>query len=120
MPSTAIAFGRILILIGILGYGYGLTTTNASLTALIPAIFGIVIMVLGHVAKAKDNLRKHLMHAAVLVALLGFLASAGRLLSKISEFKVSAASLSQIAMAIACLIFVILCVRSFINARKNA
>lgn len=119
MPSTAILFGRILILIGIAGYGYGLTTANASPTALIPAFFGIVIMILGHVAKAKDNLRKHLMHAAVLIALLGFLASLGGL---ITRYNVSAnpAIISQVAMAMTCLIFVLLCVRSFMNARQNA
>ncbi len=121
MPSIAINFGRILILIGIIGYAYGFFMSEyASLTALIPAAFGIVILALGYFAKAKENLRKHLMHAAVLVALLGFLASAGRLFSKMSEITLSAAYLSQIAMAVTCLVFIILSVRSFINARKNA
>ncbi len=119
MPSTAILFGRILVFIGILGYGYGLVMGNASLTALIPAVVGVVLLGLGHIAKAKENLRKHLMHVAVIVALLGFLASAGRLISKISEFSISVASVSQIAMALTCLIFIVLCVQSFINARKS-
>lgn len=119
MPSIAINFGRILVLIGIIGYAYGLLFSSyASLTALIPAVFGVVILLLGHFAKAKENLRKHLMHAAVLVALLGFLASAGRLISKIGEITLSAAYLSQIAMAVTCLVFIILSVRSFIDARK--
>lgn len=121
MPSTAITFGRILILIGVAGYLYGMFMSEyASLTALIPAAFGIILLVLGHISKAKDNLRKHLMHVAVLVGLLGFLASAGRLISKISEITLSAAYISQIAMALTCLAFVILCVRSFIEARKSA
>ena len=120
MPSTAINFGRILVLIGAVGYIYGMTTGSASVTALIPAFFGIVLMVLGHVARAKENLRKHLMHAAVLVAFLGFLASAGRLVSKIGEITLSAAFISQIAMALTCLIFVILAVKSFMDARRKS
>lgn len=120
MPSITINFGRILILIGAIGYIYGLTmTAYASPTALIPAVFGLILMVLGYVARAKEDLRKHLIHAAVVVALLGFLASAGRLVMKIGEFQLSAAYLSQVAMALTCLIFIIISVRSFMNARSN-
>jgi Kef-type K+ transport system membrane component KefB len=119
MPGTAIWFGRLLILLGAIGYGYGLTAGNASITALIPAAFGVVLMILGHAASARENLRKHLMHAAVIVALIGFFASASRLVMKASEFTVSAGSLSQIAMAVICLVFVVLCVRSFIAARRS-
>lgn len=119
MPGTAIWLGRLLILLGVIGYGYGLTSGSASFTALIPAAFGIVLMVLGHVAKSSENLRKHLMHVAVVVALLGFIATAGRLVMKLGEFTVSAASLSQIAMAVICLVFVVLAVRSFVAARSE-
>src|SRR5215218_1451851 len=75
MPSTSVWFGRILILLGIIGYGYGMTTPNPSITALIPAVFGVILMALGHIAQSKENLRKHLMHGAVLVGLIGFLAT---------------------------------------------
>lgn len=119
MPSIAINFGRLLVLIGIIGYAIGYFDGKLSATALIPAAFGIVLMILGYVARAKENLRKHLMHVAVLVGLIGFLASAGRLLSKITQLSLTPAVIAQIAMALACLAFVILCVRSFMNARKN-
>ena len=39
MPSTAIACGTLLVLIGILGYVNGVMTNHASVTALIPAFF---------------------------------------------------------------------------------
>ena len=120
MNSAAIGFGRLLVLIGIAGYAYGMFGGNASVTALIPAFFGIVLLALGHLARAKENLSKHLMHAAVIVAFLGFVLPAGRLASKFGEITLSAAYISQIAMALICLIFVILSVRSFINARKSA
>lgn len=119
MPGTAIWFGRLLILLGILGYAYGLTSGPASVTALIPAAFGVVLMLLGHIAAARENLRKHLMHAAVLVAVIGFLMTAGRLALKFSELSLSAGVVSQAVMAVICLVFVILAVRSFVAARSS-
>ena len=106
-------------MIGIIGYVFSIIDGNTSWTALIPAIFGLVLDVLGIAAKKMESLRKHLMHAAVVVGLLGFLASAGRILSRINDLTVSLAVFSQVAMAVICLVFVLLCVKSFINARKN-
>ena len=119
MPSTAIVSGILLILLGIIGYVFSIVDGNTSLTALIPAAFGLVLAILGFAAKAKDDLRKHLMHAAVLVALIGFIIPAGRVLSQIILIVLSLANISQIAMALICLLFVILSVKSFINARRS-
>ncbi len=120
MNNTAILIGRLLVLLGAIGYGYGLYNGNASFTALIPAIFGIVIMACGHIANAKENLRKHMMHLAVLVALIGFAFPAWRLLAKASELTLSFAVIMQAAMALLCLVFVVLSVRSFVAARRSA
>jgi hypothetical protein len=119
MTSTSIICGVLLILIGVIGYVYGMSTGAASPTALIPAAFGIVIVILGAIAAAKPDLRKHLMHVAVIVALLGFLIPAIRLLMKLNQLTMSAAVISQLAMALVCLLFVILAVRSFIAARRE-
>ena len=119
MPSTSIAFGVLLILVGTIGYIYGLMNDKASITALIPAFFGIVMAALGIAARASEGLRKHLMHAAILIALLGFILTAGRLIMKLNELTMSAALVSQAAMAIVCLAFVILSIRSFAAARRE-
>ncbi len=108
-----------MVLIGVIGYVYGMATGTASLTALIPAAFGLAIAVLGMVANAKESLRKHLMHVAVVLGLLGFILPLGRVLSKFSDLAVSAAIVSQLAMSAVCLAFVVLAVRSFIEARRN-
>ena len=141
MPSTAIVSGILLILLGIVGYVFGLIDGHASLTALIPAAFGILFIILGAAARAKENLRMHLMHAAVLLGIIGFVIPAWRVVSNfISAFNavappinstesagigatsgkiLSLAIVSQIAMALICLVFVVLSVKSFIDARRN-
>jgi hypothetical protein len=119
MTLTAIYCGGLLIIIGIAGYLYGLSVGHASLTALIPAAFGLALEVLGFIGRMKETARKHLMHVAVLLALLGFLLPAGRMLSNYSTLSFSAAVMSQLAMALVCLAFVVLSIRSFINARRG-
>jgi len=71
-------------------------------------------------AHSKESLRKHLMHLAVIVGLLGFILPAGRLLSKVGELTLSAAVASQLAMAFLCLAFVVLAIRSFVIARRSS
>ena len=119
MPFTSIICGVLLILVGIVGYAYGMSTGHASPTALIPAIFGLVLALLGIVSRMKDDLRKHLMHAAAAIALIGFILTAGRLVMNLASLSLSAAVLSQLAMALICLIFVVLAVKSFADARRN-
>jgi len=119
MTLTAVYFGGLLVIIGIAGYLYGISTGHASLTALIPAVFGIAIGVLGFIGRLKESLRKHLMHVAVIFALLGFLLPAGRLLSNIGSIGLTPAVISQVSMALVCLVFVILSMRSFIAARRT-
>ncbi|MCA1589976.1 MAG: hypothetical protein LC730_01885 [Acidobacteria bacterium] len=120
MPSTSIACGTLLILIGIIGYVNGVMTDRASFTALIPAVFGIILFLLGFFARIRENLRKHLMHAAVVFAFLGFAIPSARLLSNFRGLDYSAAVVSQVAMALVCLLFVILAVKSFVDARRRA
>ena len=118
MAGTTIAFGVVLIVLGVAGYaGSG----GASVTALIPAFFGVVLAALGVLAR-NEGLRKHAMHGAVLVGLLGFLGSGGGLLQVPAlmsggEVARPTAVVAQSAMALLMLLFVGLCVRSFISAR---
>ncbi len=102
-----------------------------SWTALIPAIIGIVLILLVLLAEAKPNARKHIMHGAVLFGLLSFAEVAKRVWPAISEMNwlkgepnaiIQTSLLKPAAMVISAgilLIFVILCVVSFIQARKD-
>jgi hypothetical protein len=120
VANLTIVFGVLLILLGLGGwFGSG----GASITALIPAAFGIVLVILGFVAR-NDKARKNAMHIAVIVGLLAFLGSARGLLqlpTVISGGEVArpAAVIAQSVMAILMAIFVGLCVKSFIDARRN-
>ncbi len=119
MAKITIGLGLALIALGLGGY-FG--TGRESWTALIPAFFGLPLLILGWVA-LKEHMRRHAMHVAGVIALLGF-AGTVRGLMKLpvlltgSELDRSAAVPLQAAMAILCLIFVLLCIRSFIKARR--
>lgn len=129
MPTTAITSGILLILLGLGGFGYAAVnlppdmSVTKILTALIPAALGLILTVLGFLAKSKENLRKHLMHGAALVGLLGFLATVSSALKLPALFNGTAerplAIVSQFLTAIICLVFVLLCVKSFIDARRS-
>ncbi|MFN6963145.1 MAG: hypothetical protein ACK4S4_05190 [Pyrinomonadaceae bacterium] len=119
MPNTSILCGILLIVVGVAGYAYGVSTGSASITALIPAVFGLVLALLGAMSRGNEGLRKHLMHAAAAVALIGFILTAGRLVMKLGEISMTPAVLSQLAMAAICLVFVILAVKSFADARRS-
>jgi hypothetical protein len=119
VPSITIALGVALIIVGLAGY---FLTGAVSLTALIPAGFGVVIALAGVVAR-DDRMRKHAMHAAVLVALLGFLGSVrgvlqiGALLDGTAARP--AAVVSQTIMAVLTLGYIVVAVRSFVQARAS-
>jgi ascorbate-specific PTS system EIIC-type component UlaA len=119
MPSTTIVSGILLILIGIAGYIFSIFDGNTSLTALIPAAFGFLLVILGIIATSSEDLRKHLMHTAVIVGVIGFLIPTARLISQMNNLKISLAVLSQALMALVCLFYVILSIQSFVNARRN-
>ncbi len=116
----AIVIGGLLTLLGLGGYGLGFLGDYASWTALIPAFVGIPLLLLGAMAVAMPNARKHLMHAAVALALLGALAPLGRLPATLSADEINAvAATSLIGMLLLCAFFVVAGVRSFIQARRS-
>lgn len=117
MPQFTIFIASVLIALGVGGY-FG--TGRTSVTALIPAFFGLPMLVAGLLA-LKPALRKHCMHVAAALALLGFAGTAGRGVPALldGEGTPGMAVYMQLAMAAVCLIFVGTCVKSFINARRS-
>lgn len=133
MPAITILIGMMMLLVGIGSYGWAMVDAArnggyASPTALIPAAFGLILLVLGGIS-TNVKLRKHMMHAAVGIALIGFLAVASTLgirnytnIGNLITGKPVANPIalgSQIFMAGACLLLVLLGVNSFVQARRK-
>lgn len=120
MAKLTIGLGIVLMLMGLGGYfGSGMV----SWTALIPAFFGVPMGALGYVA-LNEKLRKHAMHGAVLLALLGCAGTFGGLIKFVKMLggqqpeRVNAV-IVQAVMAVLLLVYIVLCVKSFIDARRN-
>lgn len=119
MPAVSIAFGVILTALGILFY----FPDQGAMTALIPSYFGAALLVLGLLAY-KDGLRKHVMHFAAMVGLVGFLVPIVRIAPALPAFfggetlPNANAIRAQALMAVISLTFLLLCVNSFIEARR--
>ena len=120
MANVALGFGVALLVLGVGGYvGSGMV----SITALIPAAFGILLVLSGILARNPAR-RKMAMHIAVVVGLLGFFGSASGLgkaarMMAGEEVARPQAAVAQAVMAVLCLAFTAMCVRSFINARRS-
>lgn len=120
MSSYAILFSILLLLLG-LGSYFG--TGQTSVTALIPAFFGLPLLLTGLLGR-KEKLRQHAMHAAALLALLGLLGTVGGIFKLFvllggGTVERPAAALVQTLMALLCAVFLGLCIRSFIDARRR-
>ncbi|MFQ5606059.1 MAG: hypothetical protein ACE5HS_22535 [bacterium] len=120
MIATTIGLGLLLFLVGLAAY---FVSGTKSITALIPAFFGLPISLLG-VAALQEKWQRHAMHGAVVLALLGFLGSVSglpKLFTLIAGGDVSRplAVVVQSIMAIACAVLVALGIRSFIEVRRQ-
>jgi hypothetical protein len=118
MAKIAIAFGILIILIAPVSM---VAAGHYTPTALIPAAFGVLLIVCG-VAATNPKLRMHAMHGAALVGLLGTLGGLGMSVPKLVRSEPLArpiATYSQLALGILAAIFVVLAVKSFIDARRS-
>ncbi len=123
MARITIVFGALLIVLGLVAYFVMQEPDARSPTALIPAFFGLPLLVLGLVAQAKPESRKHTMHAAAALGTLGFLGTMGGVIKAIQWMGGTvptrpAAVQVQVIMCVLSVIYVALCVRSFIAARR--
>jgi hypothetical protein len=116
MTATTRLFGIILIVLGVASYSL---TGRTSITAMIPAFFGAAFLICAMIARRSDAARRHAMHAAVAVGLVGAIAALARgIPGAINGDPTRPAVMSQLAMGVLLVIYVALGVRSFIEARK--
>lgn len=112
MPKQTLIFAALLILLGV-----GAFLFSGSRTALMPAYPGILLAILGGLALAFEGGRRHFMHVAAVVALLGALAPAAALGIRAAQMSPLALSVN-VGMLVLCGVLLVQMVRSFIAVRR--
>lgn len=113
MAMKAIGAGGALIALGII---VSIASDSGSVTSLIPAIIGAVLLILGLVARARPGIARHLMHASAAVAALAILGSLG---SAIGRGSTGWALFAQLGTAVIAGVFLWYAVASFRAARRE-
>lgn len=123
MAKVTLVFAFLLIALGAIGF---VGTGSQHYTALIPAWFGLALALFGFLAiSPSESRRKLFMHINVTIGLLGFLGGAseairGYLHATSEGMKPDMIALaSKLTMTGLLLIYVLLCVRSFIATRRD-
>ena len=121
MAKLTIWFG---VLLAAVSLGFWLATGRAETAALHPAGVGLLLILCGALANT-DNPKKRMlwMHIAVTFGLIGFLITGIRAaieLAKGTAMSINPAGFEErMVVALICLVYVALCVRSFIAARRS-
>ena len=123
MAKITLLFAVLLIVLGLAGY---IGTGSQHPTALIPAWFGLALGISGLLAMSPSEARRKLfMHINVTIGAVGFL---GALIEAIRGYGAARSAGvdpdmialgSKLTMAGLMLFYVLLCVRSFIDARRT-
>lgn len=119
MAFITIFFGIDLIFLGALGAYVASSHGMYSHTAWIPAGWGVALVLLGALALL-PSMKKHAMHVAAMLGLIGAVAPSVMAVRTLMNGnpKGSVAPWFQIAMAVFCAMFLVVCIKSFIQARR--
>jgi hypothetical protein len=110
--------GALLVATGVVAY---VATGAASFTALIPAAVGILLLIAALIGRRSENARKHAMHVALAIALLGALGSLMNVVKLGDLFAGTAerpgAIIASTVMFVLLVVYLAAGVRSFVQAR---
>lgn len=118
MTRLTTIIGALLVVTGVLAY---VVTSTSSVTALIPAFVGGLLLICAAVA-SRPALHRHGVHAALVVALVGALGSlmnvvkVGQLFTGAAERP--AAIITSLILFVLCAGYVAVGIRSFVAARR--
>jgi hypothetical protein len=124
MTFQTLVCALLLALIGSVGYFTADLNDKGErpITALIPLWFGLALAACAVLVLWKESLRKHVMHTAAMIGLLGLIGGFVPMIRQNSKglpFDPTAPAVRNgLMMSAVCLLFVGLCVMSFIAARK--
>jgi len=114
VPDLAKIIGSILVIFGIATY---IISDQSSITALIPSFMGAPLLVLGIMSERMPDMRHHLMHACMVLALLMLIMP----ISMVAMMGIPDSSLtlaSLVALLVMGSIFMVAGIKSFRHARK--
>ena len=111
MHRWTILFGLLLVVIGLGGYYF--SDAKQPMT-LIPAVLGIAMFVCGVVA-AQGAMRMLAMRVAALIGMIGFV---GPMVTIFNDITNTAEVLAKGLTSALCLMFVMMCINSFLEARR--
>ncbi len=116
MEKISLIYGLFLIL---WGAAVSYLSASNSITSYIPSMFGLPILFFAILALLIPSKKKLLMHIVVTFGLIVFLGGLDFLRSIGNPFENIWADSSKLMMLITGAIFTLLCIKSFIFARKN-
>jgi hypothetical protein len=114
MPNLTFLVGALLVVLG--GWAYTQSASRSPM-ALIPAVLGLLFVVLAVLA-GREHLRKHAMHGAAALALVGVLAGLGPVGMGGTRRFPPVMVYATTAMSVLCAVFLAFAVRSFVAARR--
>jgi hypothetical protein len=120
MAPVAMLFGSLLTALGAAAYyspDLFAGGNPGQVSAASPAFIGFPILLSGLLTAAMPNLRKHAMHLAAVFGVLGVVGGLVPMFLRKFDFATTAVQVG-LGMTLLSAIFVFLCVRSFIAARK--
>lgn len=113
VPDLAKIIGSILVIFGIATY---IISDQSSITALIPSFMGAPLLVLGILSERMPDMRHHLMHASMVLALIMVIAPIA-MVARMGIPDSSLTMLSLIALLVMGSIFMVAGIKSFRHAR---
>ena len=115
ITKLSIIVGILLISLGVI-----LFISSGALTGLFfPSGFGISIFSCGLIAM-NEKKRKIAAHVAVLFGLIGAVGGLGMGMKEVSEAGMGLAPIGMLIMGFLCLIYLVACIKSFKDTRKNS
>jgi hypothetical protein len=114
IPSLTIFYGGFLVIWGVL---ISYLSESDSITSFFPSMLGLPILLSGLLASKFPNKKKLWMHIAVTFGLLCAIGGT-RFFMKMSD-GLNYATLSMLMLFLSGSIYTMICVKSFIHARKN-
>ncbi|TLP75626.1 hypothetical protein [Nesterenkonia sphaerica] len=119
MPKLTFITGAILVVVGLAGYLFSIAKGTDHWTALIPSLVGLLLLVSGAIALKNLMVGVHIALVLALIGALGMLmplANLGALFA--GEAERPAAVLTALISLIVLVVYLVLGVRSFIQARR--